>query len=156
MKVTIACVGNIKQKYFSEAVLEYSKRLSRFCDLNIVECREVTMRKTPSEGDVNRILEEESTQLLKQLKGYKIALDIEGKEVTSPRFADVIKHAKDTCGAVTMAIGGSYGLADSVKNFCDQKISFGAVTYPHQLMRVILLEQTYRAFMILSGGEYHK
>ena len=143
-KINIVCVGKIKEKFYSDAVQEYLKRLSRFAK---VEIREIAECKT---------LEEEAALILKAAKGRIVALCIEGKKYSSEGLAEYIKELTDTGNESTFIIGSSCGLSDEVKRKADIKLSFSDMTFPHQLMRVILLEQIYRAFMINGGGEYHK
>ncbi len=144
IKVNIVCVGRIKEDFYRAAVGEYSKRLSRFCKLNICELPE------------GRSPEDEAGGILKRACGYKIALCIEGERMSSPALAQRIKSLCDRGEEITFIIGSSCGLADGVKAAADLKLSFSDMTFPHQLMRVILCEQIYRAFMINGGGEYHK
>ena len=143
-KINIVCVGKIKEKFFSDAILEYLKRLSRFAK---VEVREVAECRT---------LEEEAALILKAAKGRIIALCIEGKKYSSEELAGYVKELTDSGTECTFIIGSSCGLSDEVKSRANLKLSFSDLTFPHQLMRVILLEQIYRAFMINGGGEYHK
>lgn len=144
IKVNIVCIGRIKEDYLRAAIAEYSKRLSRFCRLEIKEIAE------------GKNLKEEASAVLKCLKGYCIALCIEGEEMSSPALADNIKRLCDRGEEITFVIGSSCGLDGSVKEQCSMRLSFSPMTFPHQLMRVILLEQVYRAFMINGGSEYHK
>ena len=143
-KINVVCVGKIKEKYYSDAVNEYLKRLSRFAK---VEVREIPECRT---------LEEEGALILRAAKGRIIALCIEGKKYSSENLAGYIKELTDSGNECTFIIGSSYGLSDEVKRSANLKLSFSDLTFPHQLMRVILLEQIYRAFMINGGGEYHK
>ena len=143
-KINVVCVGKIKEKFYSDAVLEYLKRLSRFAKVEVREIAEC------------RSLEEEGALILKASKGRIIALCIEGKKYSSEGLAQYIKELTDTGNECTFVIGSSCGLSDEVKKKADFKLSFSDMTFPHQLMRVILLEQIYRAFMINGGGEYHK
>jgi 23S rRNA (pseudouridine1915-N3)-methyltransferase len=143
-KVNIVCVGKIKEEFYREAAAEYIKRLSRFCKVEIKELAE------------GKNLEEEGKAIIKALKGKVIALCIEGQKTTSEGLAKIVKTCVDKGEEITFVIGSSYGLCDEVKNLADIKLSFSDMTFPHQLMRVILLEQTYRSFMIISGSEYHK
>ncbi|MGN0806360.1 MAG: 23S rRNA (pseudouridine(1915)-N(3))-methyltransferase RlmH [Candidatus Coproplasma sp.] len=144
MKVNLICVGKIKESYLREAVAEYSKRLSRFCRLEIKELAE------------GRSLKEEAPLILKAATGYKIALCIEGQKYSSEKLASCVKALCDGGKEISFIIGSSCGLDESVKAQADLKLSFSDMTFPHQLMRVILLEQVYRAFMINGGSEYHK
>ena len=143
-KINIICVGKIKEKFYSDAVYEYLKRLSRFAKVEVREIAEC------------RNLEEEAALILRAAKGRIIALCIEGKKLSSEGLADYVKELTDTGSECTFIIGSSCGLSDEVKKKADFKLSFSDMTFPHQLMRVIALEQIYRAFMINGGGEYHK
>ncbi len=143
-KIYIVCVGKIKEDFYKDAVQEYLKRLSRFAKVEVVEIPE------------NKTLEKEGEAILRACRGHVIALCIEGRKESSESFAQLIKRLCDKGEDITFIIGSSCGLADSVKLHADERISFSDMTFPHQLMRVILTEQIYRAFMIISGGEYHK
>lgn len=144
IKVNIVCVGKIKEQFYRDAVAEYVKRLSRFCRAEICEL---------SEG---RSLEEEGEAILRRVRGYVIALCVEGQKLSSTGLAARIKQLCDGGEEITFIIGSSCGLAEKVKVAAHLKLSFSDMTFPHQLMRVILCEQIYRAFMINGGGEYHK
>ena len=153
IKIRLIAVGKVKEEYFRDAVSEYAKRLSRYCDFGIVEVKEENSDKP----DVGRILSVEGERIAKAMKGYPVALAIEGKKVSSESFASMIGRLVDSgTGEICFVIGGSYGLCESVKAACREKISFSDMTFPHTLMRVIFAEQLYRAFTILSGTEYHK
>ena len=145
IKINIVCVGTLKEKYWTEAIAEYVKRISRYANINIVECPE------------KKSVEDEGKEIVKKLKGYVIIFDIAGKTVTSPEiaelFADKLNAGKSE---FTFVIGGSDGLSDEVKKAGDYAMSFGRVTYPHQLMRVIATEQIYRALTIMNNVTYHK
>lgn len=143
-KLSIVCVGKLKEEFFRSAVSEYLKRLSRFAKVEIKEIPE------------GKSLKEEAPNIIKQLKGYIIALCIDGTKLTSEGFAQEVKRRCDKGEEITFVIGSSCGLDESVKAAADLKLSFSDMTFPHQLMRVILLEQVYRSFMINSGAEYHK
>ncbi|MBO4989121.1 MAG: 23S rRNA (pseudouridine(1915)-N(3))-methyltransferase RlmH [Clostridia bacterium] len=144
MKIRFAVVGKIKESFYREAVAEYLKRLSRFAEVSVVEVAEC------------RTLEEEGILLQRQIRGSAFVLAIEGQKLSSEAFAKKIKSYLDRGREITFVIGSSYGLAPSVKASADESISFSDMTFPHQLMRVILAEQLYRAFMINTGSEYHK
>lgn len=159
MNITLYTVGKIKENFYRQAIDEYSKRLGRYCKLKIVE---VADEKTPdhaSETEELQIKEKEAARLQKQVKEgtYLIALAIDGKKMDSVAFADKIGslglHGNSEIGFV---IGGSLGLSDSILRQADLKLSFSDMTFPHQLMRVVLLEQIYRAYRILSNEPYHK
>ncbi len=143
-KVHLVCVGKLKESYWREAVAEYRKRLSRFCALDI--------RELPERASIL----EEAPDILRAFKGRVIALAVEGKGCSSEGFAEKIAAVRDRGEELTLVIGSSYGLAPEVKEAAHELVSFSRLTFPHQLMRVILMEQLYRAFMILSNSEYHK
>ena len=159
MKITVLCVGKVKEKFFTDAIKEYSKRLSRYCKLEIVE---VADEKTPdgaSELVVSQIKEKEAERMEKYLpdSAYVIALAIEGKKLTSEKLAEKI----DSLGIsgtshLVFLIGGSLGMSDRLLKRADYLLSFSDMTFPHQLMRVILLEQVYRGYRIMNGEPYHK
>ena len=143
-KITFLVVGKIKESFYREAVAEYAKRLSRFVKLEI---KEVTERDDPAQ---------EKEDILRSIKGYTVALCIEGKKMDSEGLASLVKTCADKGQDITFIIGSSHGLADEVKQKADFKLSFSDMTFPHQLMRVILAEQVYRACMINAGASYHK
>lgn len=144
IKITFAVVGKIKESFYREAVAEYTKRLSRFAEVKIVEVAEC------------KTLAEEAELLKKACRGTVFVLAIEGKKYSSEGLASKIKSYTDRGSELTFVIGSSCGLDENFKKQADEKISFSDMTFPHQLMRVILAEQVYRAFMINSGSEYHK
>ena len=144
IKINIVCVGKIKEEFYRSAVAEYTKRLSRFAKVEIKEIAE------------GKNLEEEAESILRAVKGYCFALCIEGKKLSSENLAKEVKKLCDKGEEITFIIGSSCGLSNAVKERADYKLSFSDMTFPHQLMRVILCEQIYRAFMINSGSEYHK
>lgn len=156
IKIRIVAVGKVKEKYFSEAIAEYSKRLSRYCEFSITEAKEENYDKvTPSA--IGKILSAEGERIEKSIKGSPVCLAIEGKKMTSEEFASFIKSKTDRGeGEITFIIGGSYGIDERIKNLCKDKISFSSMTFPHTLARVMLAEQIYRAFTIIAGAEYHK
>lgn len=159
MKITILSVGKIKEKFYRDAIAEYQKRLSRYCKLEILE---VADEKTPdqaSEGEEYQIRKKEGDRLLKAIRddGYVICLAIEGKMCDSVEFSQKIeKLGINGTGHIYLVIGGSLGLSDEILGRADEKISFSQMTFPHQLMRVILLEQIYRAYRIMNHEPYHK
>ena len=150
VKVNVIAVGKIKEEYFRAAVEEYKKRLGKFCLINIIEIKE------ENTGDVKKDLASEAEDILPKIVGRSFALCVEGKETDSVNFAAEIKRAVDSGEELTFMIGSSNGLDESVKNAAKNRISFSKMTFPHTMARVILLEQIYRAFMINSGGTYHK
>ncbi|MBR6737363.1 MAG: 23S rRNA (pseudouridine(1915)-N(3))-methyltransferase RlmH [Clostridia bacterium] len=156
MKINVVCVGKIKEKYYEDAVNEYLKRLTRFAKVTVKELKEVNFNAEPTKKDIQDILQKEGEEIKKNLSGTVAVLAIEGKGYNSCEFAKLISAVKDTVGELTLVIGGSYGIDDSVKRLADYKISFSEMTFPHTLTRVILTEQLYRAFTILNDGKYHK
>lgn len=158
MKITVACVGKIKERFYREAVDEYVKRLSRYMPVEIKEVADEKAPESLSEKQEQQIMEAEGQRLMKNIKdSCVIVLDIKGKKMTSPQFASFLSKAMiEGNSHVTFVIGGSLGLCDEIKNKADYKISFSDMTFPHQLMRVVLLEQVYRANRIIKGEPYHK
>ena len=159
MKITILCVGKIKEKFFTDAISEYEKRLGRYCQLSIVE---VPDEKTPdkaSEKEEEQIKEKEGKRLLSKMKEdmYVITLAISARQPDSVAFAQKLKSLT-TYGTshIAFVIGGSLGLSGEVLSHADESVSFSNMTFPHQLMRVILLEQIYRSFRINANEPYHK
>lgn len=159
MKITIVTVGKLKEKYLHMAVAEYSKRLSRYCKLELIE---VVDEKAPESMSISQeisVKNKEGSRILKHINenSYIIALAIDGNQESSE---DLAKHISDLGvrgnGHITFIIGGSLGLSEEVLYKCNEKLSFSKMTFPHQLMRVILLEQVYRAFKINAGEPYHK
>ncbi len=156
VKVNVVCVGKIKEKYFSDGISEYAKRLSRFCEFGITELSEENFVKADG-GAVAVIKEREGSRILPHLKGYVFATAVEGEKYSSERFAAEIKKLVDAgSGVITFVIGGSYGLSDKVKERADKLLSFSDMTFPHAMFRLILVEQIYRAFCINAGTPYHK
>lgn len=159
MRITLVTVGKIKEKYLEAAIAEYSKRLSRYCRLEIVQ---VADEKTPDkagEALEQQIKEKEGERILSHLKdgAYVVALDIDGKQLSSEELAELVEGLGVKGEShIQFVIGGSLGLADSVLKRADYKLSFSRMTFPHQLMRVILLEQIYRSYRIISKEPYHK
>lgn len=159
MNITLITVGKIKEKYYRDAVAEYVKRLSRYCKLDIIE---VADEKTPdkaSELMEEQIKQKEAERILKYVRedAYCIALAIEGKKTDSVTLARHIEQLGLTGKSnIVFIIGGSLGLHRSVLQRADEKLSFSDMTFPHQLMRVILLEQIYRCYRIINGEPYHK
>lgn len=156
IKINLLAVGKIKEKYFAEAVAEYSKRLSKYCEFKITEIAEENYSKADY-ATAEIIKQKEGEKILPLIKGYAIAAAIEGKKVSSEAFADKIKRLTDAGnGVITFIIGGSYGLSKDVKERANELVSFSDATFPHTLFRVILTEQIYRAFCINGGSPYHK
>ena len=143
-KIYFVVVGKIKESFYREAVAEYVKRLSRFAK---VEIKELPEGANP---------EAEADEILRACKGYTIALAVEGEKASSEKLAKKIQSLTDSGKDISFVIGSSCGLSDRVKNAADYKLSFSDMTFPHQLMRVVLAEQVYRAYMINAGSTYHK
>lgn len=157
--INIICVGKLKEKYLLDAVNEYAKRLSAFCKLNITELDEVKVNEKASEGEIAHALKAEGEKILaKSAKdAYAIAMCIEGKQLSSEKFSALLQRvAVEGKNRIDIIIGSSHGLDDAVKNRADLRLSLSEMTFPHQLFRVMILEQIYRGFQISSGGKYHK
>lgn len=159
MRITCITVGKIKEKYFTMAIEEYAKRLSRYCKLEIIELAD---EKTPDNASAlmeEQIKQKEGERILKAIKddAYVIALAIEGKQLDSVELSEKLSRlGVDGNSHITFIIGGSLGLSKEVLARADYKLSFSKMTFPHQLMRVVLLEQIYRAYRIQNGEPYHK
>ena len=157
VQLHIITVGNLSSE-FKEGVGEYEKRLSSFCSLNNINIKEVKINDEDNKAQIAAALEKEGEKIIKAAPrdSYRIALCVEGRELSSEDFAKLVSTASDTSGKLTLIIGSSHGLSDSVKRDADFKLSFSKMTFPHQLMRVILTEALYRAFTIIAGKKYHK
>ncbi len=158
MNITVIGVGKIKEKYFTAAIEEYAKRLSRFVKLNIIEVADEKIPENASEKENEAVKEKEGMRILSKIpqSSFVITLCIEGEELSSEKLAKKIAGISMTASSITFIIGGSLGLADTVKAASKLRLSFGKMTLPHQLMRVVLLEQIYRAFKINNNETYHK
>lgn len=156
--IKIISVGSLKESYLKDAIAEYSKRLSSFCNLEIIELKEYKLPESPSESDINRALADEAERIIKAIpqKAYKIAMCVEGKQFSSEELAAKIEETAQTSGCICLIIGSSHGIDASLKAACDLKLSVSKLTFPHQLMRVMLLEIIYRALNIIKGTKYHK
>ena len=150
--IKIVCVGKIKEKYFKDAIDEYQKRLQKYCKLEIIECNDYDF------PDIEKIKQCEKEEILKKIneKDYIITMEIEGKMYSSKELAEQIEKISINYANITFIIGGSYGLHDDIKKLSKLKLSFSKLTFPHQLFRVILLEQIYRAYKINNNESYHK
>ena len=159
MNITILCVGQIKEKYFRDAIAEYQKRLSRYCKLQIIEVADEKTKENASEAENDLIRKKEGERILKHIKDsdYCISLEIDGKMLTSEGLSKEIDHlGLAGKSSLVFVIGGSIGLDTAVLKRSDYALSFSKMTFPHQLMRVILLEQIYRSYRIKRGEPYHK
>ena len=159
MKITLVVVGKIKEKYYRDAVTEYSTRLSRYCSLNVVQVQDEMTPDDPSDREREQILEKEGARILKSIPedAYVCALAIKGKKFDSVNLSAWMEQLMVSGKShLIFVIGGSLGLSDSVMRRADASVSFSDLTFPHQLMRVILLEQIYRCFRIMKHEPYHK
>ena len=159
MKITILTVGKIKEKYLKDAINEYSKRLSKYCKLEVIEVPDEKTPDNASEAVEDMIRTKEAERLLKHIKddAFVITLEISGKQLSSEELADKIeKLGVQGVSHIIFIIGGSIGLGNEVLNRSNFALSFSKMTFPHQLMRVILLEQIYRSYRIINGEPYHK
>lgn len=157
--VTIICEGKLKEKYLRDACAEYAKRLSAYCKLNIVELNPHRISESPSSAEIDAVLQAESVEILSKIpSNAKVyAMCIEGKQMPSEKLAEEISScAVHGYSNIVFIIGGSHGLSESVKKRADFRLSMSEMTFPHQLARVMLLEQIYRAYQISTGGKYHK
>lgn len=151
MTINLICVGNLKETFSKQEQEEYLKRLSAFCKVNVIEIKEQNQFENSYVT-----LEKEGEEILKKLKGYIILCDIKGKELSSPALAEKLKNLMQTNSEISFVVGGSYGVCEKVKSLSKEKISFSPMTFPHNLFRIMLLEQVYRAFTIINGKTYHK
>ncbi len=156
MKIKIVAVGKIKESFFRDAVAEYVKRMSRFATVEIAEIAESTFNGEPNASEIEKIKSIEGQRILQKADGYLVAMDIDVKELDSVELSNLIVKNKQTNSTFTFVIGGSYGLSDEVKNRANFRCSFGKITLPHQLFRVVLCEQLYRACCIENNVSYHK
>ncbi|MBQ2964856.1 MAG: 23S rRNA (pseudouridine(1915)-N(3))-methyltransferase RlmH [Clostridia bacterium] len=159
MNVTVVCLGKLKESYLREACAEYVKRLGAFCKINIVELNPVKLSDNPSQAQIDAALEAEAKLIAEKIpKGAAcFAMCIEGKQYPSEKFSALLETAGVEGGAnVAFIIGSSFGLSPTIKQMSKYKLSMSEMTFPHQLARVMLLEQIYRAFQISNGGKYHK
>lgn len=159
LNVTVIVPGKLKEKYLQEAQSEYQKRLTAFCKINIIEVSVERLPSEPSDAEIAAALEKEGKRILAAVpnQSYAYALCIEGKQRPSASFSKELERlAVSGTSHVTFLIGSSFGLSDEVKRFADASLSMSEMTFPHQLARIMLLEQLYRAFQISSGGKYHK
>lgn len=157
LNIKLVAVGKIKENFHKDQIIELSKRLSRYCKLNIIEVDECKL-KDESQASINQLLVKEGENLLKQIKEneYLILLDLHGKEVSSEEFATTIDKLQSISRPITFAIGGSYGLSNQVRERSNFKLKLSQMTFTHQMTRIIILEQIYRAFKIINNETYHK
>lgn len=158
LNVNIICVGNLKEKYFCDAVNEYAKRLSRYCKFTVTELSEEKISDQQTQSMIEKTLSKEGERILSKISksDYVVAMCIEGKILSSQELASKLSDIAMTSGTVCFVIGGSWGLSDQVKQRADFKLSVSKMTFPHQLFRVMMCEQIYRAFSINANAKYHK
>ena len=158
LSVRIICVGKLKEKYWQDACAEYMKRLGAYCNISVEEIKEARLPANASQADERAVIETEGKALLDKIAktDYVVALDVRGKEMSSEETAALIDKAGFDHSTVDFIIGGSLGLSEELKSRAEVKLSFGRITLPHQLARVVALEQIYRAFKINAGETYHK
>lgn len=150
--IKIICVGKIKEKYLKDAIDEYTKRISKYTKLNLIEVKDYDY------DDINKVLNSEKEQIEKYIdsKDYLITLEIEGKQISSEQLATKLDETLTINSNITFVIGGSYGIDKSIKDRANYHLSFSTLTFPHQLFRVLLLEQIYRSYKINNNESYHK
>lgn len=158
IQVTVITVGNLKESYWRDAVREYEKRLSGFCKPEILQLKEAHLPENPSEGEIRAALSDEGKRILAAVppRAYRIALCVEGKQFSSEALAKKLEGVLSENGSLCLIIGSSHGIAPEVKAACDLRLSVSELTFPHQMMRVLLLEVLYRCFSIIKGTRYHK
>lgn len=158
LTINIICIGKVKEKFFREAIDEYSKRLSKYCKLNILELPDEKIPDKTNSNIENDIKTKECNNIINHIKkdSYVICLDLKGKELSSEEFSKNIENISMQSSQITFIIGGSLGLTEKILSVCNQKICFSKMTFPHQLIRVFLLEQIFRAFKISNGETYHR
>ncbi len=158
IKINIIAVGKLKEKYLADACSEYLKRLRAYAKVEIIEINEYRAKDNPSASEIEIIKDKEGEMILSKVSSsaFVIPMCIEGTQLSSEELSKRIENIMLTSGEIDFIIGGSFGLSDKVKQRGNFRLSFGKITLPHQLMRVILLEQTYRAFSIINNSKYHK
>ena len=157
-QLTLITVGTLKEAYLKDAEREYEKRLSQYARVDEINIREERIADEDDRAQISRALAAEGDKILEKIPqgAYKIALCVEGREIDSVELAREIERAADRCGKICLIIGSSHGLSDKVKAACDLRLSVSKLTFPHQLMRVLLAEVLYRSFTIIAGKRYHK
>ena len=158
LNIKFITVGTLKESYLREAVEEYMKRLSAFCRPELIQLKETRTPDNPSDAQIAAVIEDEGKRILAEIppRAYVVPLCVEGKQLSSEELAEKIESISSEAGTICFIIGGSYGLSAAVKAAGNLKLSFSRLTFPHQLMRVILLEAVYRGFNIIKGTKYHK
>lgn len=158
IKIKIIALGKLKEKYLVDAFCEYRKRLGAYCDFSLEEINPVQLSENPSHDEIESALKKEAQMIMKKIpeKYRVVALCVEGKEQSSEDFAKTVEICKNEGKNICFIIGSSYGLSCEIKQKADQRMSVSKMTFPHQLFRVLLAEQIYRAFKICEGSKYHK
>ncbi len=156
MNIRIVAVGSIKQSYYQQAIAEYTKRMSRYTKVEVIEVAESYFAGTPSARQIEDIVAKEASNIMPKLAGCVVAMDIEGKALDSVAISQYIVQGKQQYSTFTFVIGGSYGLHSSIKQASHLRLSLGKITLPHQLARVVLCEQLYRCMTIDNNVTYHK
>lgn len=158
LTLNIICVGKLKEQFYKDASNEYSKRLSKYCKLNIIELQDEKIPNKTNNKINEEIKEKECNNIIKHIPKdtYPICLDLQGKELSSENLANKINTLSLTTSSITFIIGGSLGLNKNLINHCKESICFSKLTFPHQLIRIFLLEQLFRSFKIINGENYHK
>ena len=158
LNIKFLTTGNLKETYWRDALGEYSKRLGGLCRFSCVEFKEVRLSDNPSQAEIDAALESEGEKILAEFspRTYKIALCVEGKQLSSEELAAKLEQVSAVSSDIVFVIGSSYGLSPRVKQACDLRLSVSKLTFPHQLMRVLLAEAVYRALNIVKGTKYHK
>ncbi len=159
IKIKLITLGKLKEKYLREAVEEYSKRLSSYAKTDIVELEPVRLAESPSEAEIQKALSTEAEMIKKKIpeNSFTVAMCIEGKQISSEKLSEALfSQINSGVGNLVFIIGSSFGLSDEIKATSNLKLSFSKMTFPHQLFRVMLLEQIYRSFKISEGSKYHK
>ena len=156
LRIQVIAIGKVKEAWMRQGIAEYQKRLGAYCRLELIELEEYRLPDRPSPAEIDRGLAEEGRRILGKGSGLLCPLCMAGEMLTSPQLAQLLAEAAGETGCISFVIGGSYGLSPQVKAAAARKISFSRLTFPHQLARVLLFEQLYRACSINAGGKYHK
>ena len=158
LNVKIYVTGTLKEQYYKDAIAEYKKRLGAYCKLEIIEYKEYKLPDDPSQKQIEQALDAEGEKILSDIspKAYKIAMCVEGKQLSSEEFAQKLDEIATTNGELAIIVGSSFGLSDSLKRACDFRMSVSKMTLTHQMLRVWLVEIIYRCLSITRGGKYHK
>lgn len=158
LNVNIICIGNLKEKFFCDALSEYKKRLSRYCKFEVIELSEEKIADNVTQSQIDKTLSKEGEKILSKIgkSDFVVAMCIEGKQLSSEELSQKIEDISLSSSTIDFVIGGSWGLSDEVKKRADMRLSVSKMTFPHQLFRVMLSEQIYRAFSITHNAKYHK